>query len=105
MVLIRTLTLLLGALAVMTLGALPAPSSASAMPPCHETSSGHHPPADRPAPEKPMKPMGCCVACVATVVPGPPVRADVFLPTPPRNLIAALLPVGEILSPDPHPPR
>ncbi|MGQ3039608.1 MAG: hypothetical protein ACT6QQ_03015 [Brevundimonas sp.] len=52
-----------------------------------------------------MKPMGCCVACVATVVPGPPVRADVALPKPPRNLIAALLPVGEILSPDPHPPR
>lgn len=105
MVLIRTLTLLIGALAVLTLGALPAPASASAMPPCHETSSGHNLPADSPASEKPVKPMGCCVACVATVVPEPPVRFAVVLPTPPRNLIAALLPVGAILSPDPHPPR
>lgn len=105
MVLIRTLTLLLGALAVLTLGALPAPASAAAMPPCHETSSGHHAPADSPAPEKPMKPMGCCVACVTTVAPEPPVRAGVVLPTAPRTLTAALLPVGEILSPDPHPPR
>ena len=52
MVLIRTLTLLIGALAVLTLGALPAPASASAMPPCHETSSGHNLPADSPASEK-----------------------------------------------------
>lgn len=105
MVLIRTLTLLLGALAVLTLGALPAPANASAMPPCHETSSGHHAPADTPAPEKPMKPMGCCVACVATVAPEPPLRSGVFLPTPPRSLTAALLPVGQTLSPEPHPPR
>lgn len=107
MAVFRTLTLLLGALAVLTLGALSAPAPAyAAMPPCHaETGHGQDAPADGGAPDKPMKPMGCCVACVATTAPEPPLKAGLILPAPPRAAPPPPMPLGETLSPEPHPPR
>jgi hypothetical protein len=65
MVILRTLLMLAGALAVLTLGALPA-AAGSAAPPCHETSgSMHHGDAPAQAPTKAIKVMACCVMCVA----------------------------------------
>ena len=105
---LRTLILLFGAFAVLTLGALATPGSAAASaPPCHEMSHGQPAPAsqDAPSPDKPMKPMGCCVACVTAVAPEPPLRAAVALPTPPRSAAPPPMPIGQTLSPEPHPPR
>ncbi|RZJ42919.1 MAG: hypothetical protein EON86_06435 [Brevundimonas sp.] len=70
MVILRTLLMLAGALAVLTLGALPA-AAGPATPPCHEMSghetSGqmHHGDAPAEAPSKAIKVMACCVMCVA----------------------------------------
>ncbi|GAA0654923.1 hypothetical protein [Brevundimonas lenta] len=103
---LRTFILLLGALAVLILGALATPGSAEASaPPCHEMSHGQ--PADEApsSPDKPVKPMGCCVACVATVAPEPPMRAALALPAPPRSAALPPMPVGQTLSPEPGPPR
>jgi L-amino acid N-acyltransferase YncA len=65
MVILRTLLMLAGALAVLTLGALPA-AAGPATPPCHDMSGQmHH--GDQPAqtPSKAIKVMACCVMCVA----------------------------------------
>ena len=78
MVILRTLLLLCGALAVLTLGALPAAASGPAMPPCHDMPGmTHDTPAQAPAeapikaPDKVMKVMGCCIMCVTAPVPSP----------------------------------
>jgi hypothetical protein len=106
MAVFRSLFLMLGALAVLTLGALSAPAPAGAgAPPCHETSHSQDAPGGGPTPEKPTKPMGCCIACVTTIAPEPPIRHALVLPAPVRDATPALLPRGEILSPEPHPPR
>ena len=59
MALVRTLMILLGAFAVLTLGATPMASASE--PPCHSRS--HEAPADQ-RPSKALKVMNCCVACV-----------------------------------------
>ena len=65
MVILRTLLMLAGALAVLTLGALPAAAGA-VTPPCHEMS-GQMEHGDQPTqtPLKAIKVMACCVMCVA----------------------------------------
>ncbi|WP_224761422.1 hypothetical protein [Brevundimonas aurantiaca] len=69
MKIVSSLLLLVGALAVLTLGALGVSAiPAMAEAPCHET--GHKAPdpsgkAPDKAPDKAMKAMACCVACVA----------------------------------------
>jgi hypothetical protein len=101
---LRTLTLLLGALAVLLLGALPASAMVPAAPaPCHDMGPGT--PDSRPDPDMPMKPMGCCVACVVVMAPAAPLRTTPRLPAPPRSVLRFLLPAGESVSPEPHPPR
>lgn len=65
MVILRTLLMLAGALAVLTLGALPA-AAGPATPPCHEMSGEmHHGDAPAQTPSKAIKVMACCVMCVA----------------------------------------
>jgi len=65
MVILRTLLMLVGALAVLTLGALPAAAGPAASP-CHEPSGTmHHGDAPAQAPVKAIKVMACCVMCVA----------------------------------------
>lgn len=106
MALIRTLSMLLGALAVLWLGAVSGPAPAqAATPPCHEMTMDHGAPADAPSPDKPMKTMGCCVACVATPMPQPPVRAAVRAPAPVLAIGPQTLPVGRSPAPEPGPPR
>ena len=103
MAILRTLSLLLGALAVLTLGALAAPAPASAeTAPCHSMTHGEAP---APSPDKPMKAMGCCLACVAAPLPQPPVRAAVRAPAPDRTPRLTMLPAGRSPAPEPGPPR
>ncbi len=79
MVILRTLLMLAGALAVLTLGALPA-AAGPAAPPCHETSgSMHHGDAPAQAPAKAIKVMACCVMCVAAPA-VPPVQPAASAP-------------------------
>ena len=104
---LRTLMMLIGALAVLTLGALtsagPAEAAAAS---CHEVGQeapkGH---GSHDAPAKAAMPMACCVACVAAVTPQPPIRAAVAPPAPAHDRLSPLPPVGEHPAPEPHPPR
>lgn len=105
---LRTLSMLLGALAVLWLGAVAAPAQASAgAPPCHEMTMSHGgtPAAPAPSPDKPMKAMSCCVACVASPLPQPPVRAAVRASAPLHAPRLQDLPVGQTTAPEPGPPR
>lgn len=77
MAFLRTLMILLGALAVLTLGATPMAAMAEE-PPCH--SQDHQPPTDQPA-SKAMKVMNCCVACVAAPRIEPAATPEVSPPT------------------------
>lgn len=107
MALIRTLSMLLGALAVLWLGALPMPAASAEAPPCHEMTMSRETAPDAPAssPEKPMNAMSCCVACVATLLPQPPVRAAVRAPAPGHAARPQALPAGLTTAPEPGPPR
>ncbi|RZJ26619.1 MAG: hypothetical protein EON85_12195, partial [Brevundimonas sp.] len=72
MALLRTLLMLCGALAVLTLGALPASAAGSAPPPCHEMSGSlSHDDSPANSPTKAMKVMACCVMCVTAPAPAP----------------------------------
>jgi hypothetical protein len=106
---VSSLLLLIGALAVLTLGAVGVSASpAAASAPCHET--GHETrsstPDQTPAHQnKPMKAMVCCVACVTAPALDPAARPG---PTvAPARLVAPLIdfPAGRLLSPEPGPPR
>ena len=101
MAVLRTLLILFGALAVLTLGATPMAAAAEA-PPCH--SRAHETPADQPA-SKALKVMACCVACVAAprvephTLPEDPAPAGVGARSP-APVLAGLTP-----SPAHGPPR
>jgi hypothetical protein len=97
---LQFLLTLFGALAVLTLGALPA-GAAPSMPPCHEMGG---PPAHN-APDKPVKVMGCCVVCVAAPI-APPVDGTPVPPPLARVVPEPMgLPAGLTPAPEPGPPR
>lgn len=101
---LRTLMILIGALAVLTLGALAAAGPAeAAAPSCHGTEHGA--PAGHDGPAKAAMPMACCVACVAAVPPQPSIRAAVSPLPPAHDGLSPLPPAGERPAPEPHPPR
>ena len=113
MKIVSSLLLLIGALAVLTLGALGVSAGpAMAEAPCHETSAEARPDARHAAPDqtpahqnKAMKAMACCAACVTA-----PALEPVSRPGPtvdPARLTAPLfdVPAGLLLSPEPGPPR
>lgn len=97
----RTLMILLGALAVLTLGATPMTAMAEA--PCH---SQHHQqsPAEAPV-SKALKVMNCCVACVAAPRIEPPTTPETALPA--AAVFVAASPALSGLTPSPAhgPPR
>lgn len=103
----RALILLLGALAVLALGGVGgyAPPAMAATP-CHGEVTPHasHDGGQAPA-EKPMKVMGCCVACVAAALPRPTEAARVARPEdrPVAGRSAVL--TGRRPTPEPAPPR
>ena len=102
---LRTLCLLLGALAAVSLGVLSAvPAEAAA--PCHDPVHGSAPAPEVPAhPDKPIKAVECCVACVVAATPAPPPRGALILPAPVREIAPVALPTGLRPAPEPHPPR
>lgn len=106
---LQALVMLLGALAVLMIGAIPASATVGApsTPPCHETAS-HHAGAEAPAPTGPgkaVKAMDCCVACVGAPALTPPARARLTAPPPSVAMTPGSLPTGERPAPEPHPPR
>ena len=104
---LQTLVMLLGALAVLMIGAVPTSAAAApSTPPCHQTAS-HHGGTEAPAtmPGDTLKAMDCCVACVGAPALTPPGRARLAAPPPSVAMTPGSLPTGERPAPDPHPPR
>lgn len=104
MAFVRTLFMLLGALGVLLLGAVSPVAASTDAPPCHEMAGRT---SDAPAskPERPMKSMACCVACIAAPAITPPVRTGVAArPVRPRPVLR-ILPAGRRPSPDTGPPK
>lgn len=97
----RTLLILFGALAVLTLGATPMATAAEA-PPCH--SQEHQAPTDQPA-SKALKVMNCCVACVAAPRPEPAAGPVTFTPPAATYHVPASTLTGLSPSPAHGPPR
>ena len=105
---VQALMMLLGALAVLMIGVAPASArgEASTTPPCHEAAMAHGGAVTpSPTPDKAVKSMDCCVACVATPTLRSPERARVAAPRPALATPPAALPAGESPAPEPHPPR
>lgn len=100
----RTLFMLLGALGVLLLGAVAPALADSAPPPCHEMAAPEQ--GDTaPRPDKPMKSMGCCVACIAAPAITPPDRSGVAMRPVSLAPASSALPVGRRLTPETGPPR
>jgi hypothetical protein len=100
----RTLFMLLGVLGVLLLGAVPPAMADSPPPPCHEIAAmGHGDSA--PQPDKPMKSMACCVACIAAPAIAPPDRSGVAVRPSALKPAARALPVGLRLAPETGPPK
>ena len=105
---LHALMMLLGALAVLMTGAVPASAlgDVSSAPPCHETATHHAgTEAPSPAPGKAVQAMDCCVACVASPTLQPPGRARLTTPPPGVAVPPVTVPTGEQPAPEPHPPR
>jgi len=105
---VQALMMLLGALAVLMIGAAPADAHGdlASAPPCHEVPA-HHPDVETPSPEpgKAMKAMDCCVAVMTQPALRSPERARLIKPRPPAAGLPMALPAGERPAPEPHPPR
>jgi hypothetical protein len=106
MVILRTLLMLAGALAVLTLGALPA-AAGPAAPPCHDMSAPmHHGDAPaQPAPAKAMKVMACCVMCVAAPAVPPVQPAAAHADADDHHSLPAARLTGRGPAPEHGPPR
>lgn len=102
---LQTLLLLIGAMAVLVLGA-GAPASTAEPPPCHAESAAHPGAPEAPAaPSKALKAMGCCVVCVTAPLPQPPQATATADPAARPAPLSTALPRGLIPSPEPFPPR
>jgi len=103
---LQTLLLLIGAMAVLILGAGGMSASAAEAASCHAESAAHHGAPDAPAtPSKALKAMGCCVVCVTAPLPQPRDAATAAMPGARHGLSPMALPHGLIPSPEPFPPR
>ena len=98
---VRTVLILLGALAVLVRGATPMAAMADA-PPCH--SQEHQAPADKPA-SKALTVMNCCVACVAAPRPEPTASPVAFTPPAATYHVPPSTLTGLSPSPAHGPPR
>jgi len=102
---LQILLTLFGALALLSLGAVSASASAGT-PPCHQTAEmADHGPSKAPQPTKPLKVMGCCVACVATPLfePLPQTRPVIGPAAVPAGSLPSL--AGRALAPELDPPK
>lgn len=98
--------LLAGTFAVLLLGGVPAQAASNASaPPCHEVMAEHGAPAQpHQAPDKAMKSMACCVACVAGLD-VPVMRSVAQRIAVPVSDHAETLPKGLTPSPEHGPPK
>lgn len=98
--------LLAGTLAVLWLGGISMQAVADTPPPpCHEAMAGLDTPAQpHHAPDKPMKSMGCCIACV-TALDLPVVRSMKPPTAAPVSDHADALPTGRSPAPEHGPPK
>lgn len=98
--------LLAGTFAVLLLGGVPAQAAANGpTPPCHEAMTEYGAPAKpHRAPDKAMKSMACCVACVAAL--DVPVMRTVAqrIAVPISDRVEAL-PTGRTPAPEHGPPK
>lgn len=102
---LQTLLLLIGAMAVLVLGA-GLPASVAEAAPCHAERAVHHGAPEAPTPpSKALKAMGCCVVCVTAPLPQPRDATTGALPGARHDPMPVALPRGLILSPEPFPPR
>lgn len=104
MALLRTLLLLLGALGVLLLGAASPAAASTETPPCHEMA-GMTSNAPSSTPDKPMKSMACCIACIAAPAVVPPMRAGVAVRAALPQPTLRALPAGRRLTPETGPPK
>jgi len=100
----RTLLLVMGALAILSLGAAGASAAPRQAPPCHEMG-GNAPAPDHHAPAKAMKVMACCAACVVAPAPETPTGAKATLSRASVAPAPTLALPGRRLTPEPAPPR
>jgi len=102
--------MLLGALSVLMLGAIPASAkTGGSAPSCHDaaaTSPSHHQaPAPSEKPGKAMAAMACCVSCVVTPALQPPSRELTTHAEVPAAPMPDSLPVGLSPAPEHGPPK
>lgn len=104
---LHTFLMLLGALSVLMLGAVPASAMAGGevAPPCHETMAQTHGPDSDSHDGKAMTAMACCVSCVVAPALQPPVRGTGVHPALPVSPPPATLPAGLTPAPEHGPPR
>lgn len=106
---LNLILMLLGALSVLMLGAVPASAKAGDAAPCHETvaasQSHHQAPARSEKPEKATAAMACCVSCVVTPALQPPSRPLAGHAGSPGAPVPASLPVGLSPTPEHGPPK
>lgn len=107
---LNLILMLLGALSVRMLGAVPTSAkSGDAAPPCHETAltsqSHHEVPTPSGQPGKATAAMACCVSCVVTPALQPPTRELNVHPEAPAAPVPASLPVGLSPTPEHGPPK
>lgn len=107
---LKIILMLLGALSVLMLGAVPAAAmTGEAAPPCHAATQA----AAIPHPQAPIAPedpdgamaMACCVSHAVMPAPQPPARHLTDHPEAPAAPAPASLPVGLSPAPEPAPPR
>lgn len=101
---LQAVLLLLGALAVLTIGVAPSVAATKA-PACHDMSAQHGSGSPAAPGDKAVKAMNCCIACVAAPSLRAPERAAPVAPRPAHFLLPGDLPLGEHPAPEPGPPR
>lgn len=99
--------MLLGALGVLLIGAASPVMADTGPAPCHEMAGMEGAASNAPAstPERPMKTMACCVACIAAPSLTPPLRSTMTLPRDRPIALERALPTGLRTTPDTDPPK
>ncbi len=100
----RTLLLVMGTLATLSLGAAGASAAPRQAPPCHEMG-GTTPVSDHHTPAKAMKAMACCAACVVAPAPETPTDGKATLSRASVAPAPTLALPGRRPTPEPAPPR
>jgi len=104
---VRTLFMMLGVLGVLLLGAASPVMAEIGPAPCHkmEHMAGMDHGSPSSTPERPMKSMACCVACIAAPTVTPPLKSAVSLARARPVALDGALPTGLRTTPETGPPK